>query len=105
MTVPTAGPSAGGGHCVADALQRRDHRPGPALLDEAHGSLDLGTHAAARELTVGGVGTHLTGGDPADRARLVGAEVEDRVVDVGGDDQHVDVKAAGEQRGRRGPCR
>src|SRR5688572_10776714 len=62
-----AGVVAGDG--VGDVFQGRDDGAlrvvGARRLDEPQRGLDLGAHAAAGELPVGGVPAHLGDGDPA----------------------------------------
>src|SRR3954467_13544999 len=54
---------------VGDVLERRDDGAGAATFDEAEGGLDLGAHAAARELAGGGGLAQPGNGDPAEAAR------------------------------------
>src|SRR5215210_8268320 len=92
---------AGGAvHRFADALQRRDDRPGAATLDEPHGGLHLGAHAAAGEMARRRVFAHLCRRHPLERPRVGGAVGQHRVVNVGRDDEHVGPHGRGEN-GRR----
>src|SRR3954471_2929160 len=50
------------GHGVGDVFQGRDDGAGATVLEEAQGGVDLGAHAAARELTLPGVRAQLSGG-------------------------------------------
>src|SRR3954468_21226493 len=86
------------GDGVGDVLERGDDGAAPAPLDEAERGLDLGAHAAARELPVRGVGAQLGGAHPAQRALAGPAEVDHDVGDVGGDDQRVRAELTGQDR-------
>src|SRR4051812_3485058 len=86
------------GDGVGDVLERGDDGAVPASLHEAERGLDLGAHAAAGELSRGGVLAQLGGGHPAQRALAGPAEVDHDVGDVGGDDQRVRAQLAGQDR-------
>src|SRR4051794_11821549 len=77
------------GHGVGDVYQGGDDGAGAAVLEEAQGGVDLGAHAAARELTLRGLRAHLGGGDPAERPLVRRAEIDHHVGDVGRDDEGV----------------
>src|SRR6478752_6040497 len=85
------------GHRLGEMSKVGDHGPGAAALDEPAGGVDLGAHRAAGEVTLRGVRPQLRGRHDAHVARLRRTEVQDRVGDVGADDEHVGLDRLREQ--------
>src|SRR5207247_5061594 len=56
------------GDGLGDAIQRGDHRGDASALDELDGGLDLGPHAAGRELAGGEETVSLAHGEPVEEA-------------------------------------
>src|SRR5256885_1159719 len=56
------------GDGLGDAIQRGDHRGDASALDELDGGLDLGPHAAGRELAGGEEPVSLAHGEPVEEA-------------------------------------
>src|SRR4051812_47860609 len=79
------------GDGVGDVLERGDDGARAASLDETERGLDLGAHAAARELPCRGVLPQLRGGDAAQRTGRRRPEVDHHVRDVSGDHEGVGV--------------
>src|SRR3954453_9901103 len=67
------------GDGVGDVLERGDDGARAASLDETERGLDLGAHAAARELPCRGVLPQLRGGDAAQRTGRRRPEVDHHV--------------------------
>src|SRR4051795_5780309 len=87
------------GDGVGDVLERGDDGARAASLDETERGLDLGAHAAERELPCRGVLPQLRGGDAAQRTGRRCPEVDHHVRDVGGDHQGDGVDLRGQDGG------
>src|SRR3954467_15073744 len=83
------------GHRIGDVFQGGDDGAAATAVQEPECRVDLGSHAAARELTGGGELAQLCGSDAAEGTRGRRAEVDHHVRDIGGDDQGVGVHVAG----------
>src|SRR3954468_4693982 len=87
------------GDGVGDVLEGRDDGAAAPVVEEPQRGLDLGTHAAAGELAGQGELAQLGGGDPAQRALPRGAEGDDDVGEVGGNNEGVRAELVRQDRG------